>query len=420
MLELLRSRLSPLRHRDYRTFFIAQTLSLTGVMAHDLARAWIVIEMLGKAAALGSLWLAIAIPSLIFILEGGVIVDRVDVRKIMIWTKILLGFACLVLTFVVETGHIEFWHLLVFGLVEGIIVAFDSPAFQALNVRMVPREDFQQALALNSTNFHAARMLGPALAGALMAWHGPSVVFLFDGLTYLLVAWIVSRLNLRPMQRASSATEKNHLTSLIDGLKYTFYSPTIRYKMLQLYLAIIIVFPCLIVVFRTYIKGKFALDAEQFGYVFTWPALGSMLGALSFTFIKPQKPLKSLFLGIPMATLTMIGLTYTNSIVLASALMSFTGFFMYLNFAALTVSMHLEVAEDYRGRMSSLIGMCFVSLGPLMSFPVGLLADSIGFEACIQLCAGLFFVLSVLLFLLNSAKNRRISRGADVTKPSVL
>lgn len=426
MRNLILSRLSPFRHADYRAFFFVQTLSLIGQWSHDLARAWIVIELMGRAGALGSLMLAIAIPSLFFTLQGGVLVDRINVKKLMIITKLLLAALSLLLATVVEFGSIQFWHLLIFGLIEGCIVAFDTPAYQALTVRLVPRKDFQQALALNSTNFHGARMLGPLVAGGIMAVWGPAAVFLLDALTYIVLVLVLRKINLLKVKRSDKSLGQSHWQSLWNGLLYIQQTPAIRYKILQLILTISLIFPLLMVVFRTYVQAKFDLNAEQFGYIFTFPALGSMLGALSFTILKPHKPVRALLFSIPSASFLIYIFPHISDLWLAAGIMSLTGFFMYLSFAALTVSLHLEVEEDYRGRLGSVIGLCFLSIGPLMSFPIGLFADFVGFEIAIHLLAVFFLIGSAYLahlhgrlpFTNKKHPHREISLTSNTQTPS--
>jgi MFS family permease len=395
MFPQLESRIAPFRHRHFRNFFFVQTLSLVGSFSHDLARSWIIVETLGKAGALGNLQMAIAIPCLFFILQGGVLVDHADVRKVMMWTKSLLGIACVILALLTEFSTLQYWHLLVFGIVEGLIVSFDSPAFQALTVRLVPREEFQQAIAINSTNFHASRMLGPIVAAFLMSFHGPSLVFLFDGLTYLLVVIVLSGVQLRKMP--ARPNQAKGLKPLIEGLKYIFSTATIRYRLLQLMLTIGIVFPLMISVFRVYMQQKFQLSAAQYGWVFAFPALGSMTGALTFAITKPKMPLKALLVGVPALTVCLLILPIINYLSIATIMMSAAGFFMYLNLAALTVSLQLEVDENYRGRMSSVIGMGFAAIGPLMSSPWGHLADVYGAPKIVTIAALLFGCLSFLL-----------------------
>lgn len=412
MNQLLQSRLAPFRHKSFRRFFAAQTLSLTGTWSADLARAWLVISQFGNATALGGLMLATAIPGILLILHGGVLVDRIDVRRLMIATKAALGVIALTLAALTEFGHLQYWHLLIFAFLEGVVNAFDSPAFQALIVKLVPRKDFQQALAINSTNFHFSRMLGPGVAGLLMAAHGPSLVFVFDGLTYFGVVIALSGIRFdfvhKKTQAMASAT-----AALWEGVRYMVRTPTIRYKVLQLLLTIAMVFPLLVVVFRTYMKVKFNLDAQEFGYLFTLPALGSMTGALSFALIQPKVPIRALMFGVPGAALTMLAVPFLPSPWLAAISMAFAGFFMYLTFASLTVSLQLELQEEFRGRVSSVVGLCFVGIGPLMGFPMGSLADKIGYAETIEVMTISFLLMSGLFaYLYHRSQLRRMASSA--------
>ncbi len=412
MREFLKSRFSPFRHRDFRLFFFVQAASLVGQWSHDLARSWIILEIMQKAGALGSLQLAIAVPSLLFILQGGVIVDRVDVRYLMMFTKGVLAVSALFLAYVSEFSQIEFWMLLVFGVIEGCVVAFDSPAYQALTVRLVPRADFQQALALNSTNFHAARMLGPLVAGVLMASYGPSLVFLFDGLSYILLIFVLKRLSLRSVQTLPLQTQ-SFKQSLSQGFLYVRNSPAILYMVIQLTLTISLMVPLMMVVFRTLVQKKFDLDAEQFGFVFTLPALGSMIGALSFTALKPKRPIRALSLGVPGTIAGALLVPWAPTAALASLAMTFTGFFMYLSLASLTVSLHLQVEEEFRGRLGAIIGLGFMSLAPLLCFPMGLWADLMGATQTIWITAFFFLFASATLRYLHREARAQLLRTDD-------
>lgn len=350
---------------------------------------------------------ATALPGLFLILHGGVLVDRIDVRKMMIWTKALLAVIALSLAALVEFSQIQYWQLLMFGLLEGLVNAFDSPAFQALVVRLVPRQDFQQALALSSTNFHFSRMLGPAIAGGLMLVHGPSLVFFFDGLTYVALVFILSGVKLDHARRAGNAF-KGQWAAMWEGLLYIARSAKMRHRVLQLVLTICLVFPLLIVVFRTYMKVRFNLNAEEFGFMFTLPALGSMTGALSFALIQPKEPIKALLFGVPGAGGTLVLVPLMPTPLAAGLMMALTGFFMYLTFASLTVSLQLELHDDFRGRVSSVIGLCFMSLGPLMGLPIGGFADLVGFEPSIYALSIVFLVCSAVLAHLHRRRPLRV------------
>lgn len=397
MSEILRARLAPFRHRHFRNFFLAQTLSLVGSWSHDLARSWIIISATASSGALGNINLAIAVPCLFLILQGGVLVDRTDVRKLIIRTKSLLGISALILTALTEFGQIEVWHLFVFGIIEGVIISYDSPAFQALTVRMVPREDFQQAIALNSTNFHASRTLGPLIAAWLMSFYGPSLVFLFDAVTYFLVALVLTRVQTLPPTAIMKLHKKSK--SLKDGLHYLAGHRVLRFRILQLMLTISCVFPMMAAVFRAYVQQRFSLNAQEFGHVFSFPAMGSMAGALTFAVLKPRAPIRALMFGLPLVFCVLVALPAMPTLATTVAAMSMTGFGLYLTFASLTVSMHLDVAEEYRGRLGSVIGLGFSAIGPLMCFPWGHLADWIGAPDTIWLAAALFGAGSLALLV---------------------
>jgi MFS family permease len=400
MRELLKSRLSPFKQRHFRNFFFAQSLSMIGTFSHDLARSWIIVDTIGKSGALGNLQMAVAIPCLMFILHGGVYVDRANVRRLMMYTKSLMGLAACILAALTQYSTLEYWHLLVYGVIEGTIVAFDSPAFSALVVKMVPKEDFRQAISLNSTNFHTARMLGPVIAGLLMAWSGPSLVFLFDGVTYFLIAIVLSRIDVSKYAVAQAAVAKGW-AGVREGLGYIFKTPRLRYRMTQLFITICFILPIVTSVFRVYIQQKFHLTSAEFGGVFMFPAFGSMAGAFTFAAFQPRDPLRTLFVSIPGAIITLVTLPTLNTLPLATACMTGIGFFLYLSFASLTVSMQLEVDERFRGRLSSVIQLGFVGIGPAMSAPWGHLADIIGPPRTIYLCAAGFLLSSCTLAYLQ-------------------
>jgi MFS family permease len=395
--ERLSARLAPFRHKHFRNLFLAQTLSLVGTWSHDLARSWIIVSATGSSGALGNINLAIAVPCLFLILQGGVLVDRADVRKLIERTKTALGVSAIVLACIAEFSQVQIWQLLVFGLIEGMIIAFDSPAFAALTVKIVPKHDFQQAIALNSTNFHTSRMLGPIVAAWLMAFHGPALVFLFDALTYFGVAFVLSRMEYHHAPIIKEAPR----AQLRDGLRYIFRHPLLRYRVIQLMLTISCIYPMMNAVFRAYVQQKFNLNAHEFGAVFSLPAFGSLCGALSFAVIKPARPIRALYFGIPMVTVCLLILPFMSDLTLTTALMSLTGFGVYLSFASLTVSMQLDVAEPYRGRLSSVIGMGFAAIGPLMCFPWGHLADYIGAPTAIVSSALIFGTGSAVLAFNN-------------------
>lgn len=410
MRQFINSRFSPFRSAPFRQFFFVQSFSLIGLWAFDLARAWIVVDGLGRAAELGIVLSAGALPPLFITLYAGAMVDRMDVRRVVIFCKAALATLSLVLAFIVEFGEIQIWHLIGFSLLQGVVNAFDGPTFNLLTVRLVPKQDFQQAIAINSTNFHASRALGPAIAGLLMALHGPSLVFLFDALTYFALIFVLKDIQFRDV-KAHKKTEtpeteetENHETgdlhALAEGIKYIFRHPQLRYQLAQLYATICLMFPILIVVLRAYIKFKFKLSGEEFSYLWAVAASGSALAAVSVTLFQPKAPVRGLFIGIPLAVVSVIGLRWTNDLFATGLTLFVTGFSVYLCFASLTISLNLVVDEEYRGRLGSVMTLGFFSIGPLLGYPVGVLAENIGYEiTMLWTTLGFAFLSATLPFL---------------------
>lgn len=411
MSQFLASRLKPFHYRNFRLFYAAHILSLIGRWSHDLARAWIIYELTARAGAMGNVFLAGAIPVFFLMFYGGALVDRADVRKVMMTTQSIMAVVALIFAFWVEFGEIKMWHFLIYAFIEGTIAAFDGPTFQALIVRLVPREDFQQALALNSTIFHMGRVLGPLIAGPLIILHGPGLVFFLDALTYLILIFILWKLDWSPTVKKVSEVTKSSTEQIKEGLAYFFRTPALSYPIFQLVLAICLVFPMMLSVLRTYIPIKFDLDAGAYGWVFSFPAIGSLLGALSFAIWKPKNPLTSLWLGIPSIVTFLLMVPNANTPLMASLLMSGLGFASYLVMAALTVYLHLNVLDEYRGRLSALIGVGFLSLGPLSSFPAGHISDAIGYEITMRSSALMFFIGSLILRWLY--KNKKLNVPAE-------
>ena len=160
-----------------------------------------------------------------------------------------------------------------------------------------------------------------------------------------------------------------------EGLRYIYRSPFLSYRVAQLLLTTCCIYPLMITVFRIYVYKKFNLSSGEFGTVVSFPALGSMCGALSFAIVQPKKPIRALWFGVPLVFFMLMALPLIPTLWMSVVAMSLTGFGLYLSFASLTVSMHLFVEEKYGGRMSSVIGMNFASIGPLMCFPWGHLSD---------------------------------------------
>lgn len=360
---------------------------------------------MGSATALGSVLLASSLPGLFLSLHGGVVADKVDVKKFLKITKIVLAFTAFLLFVITQFYTITLPIIIFFAFIEGIVNSYDGPCFTAMFARLVPRDDFQQALAIQSSNFHLSRMVGPLVAGTLMAWKGPSLVFLFDAVSYLWVIRVIDKIQLRPVQvvkvepadipmNETIQSTRRKISKLFDGLKFFVANRRMRFMLAHLFLALAIVMPMATVIFRTFLKQKFHLDASEFGVLFAFPAVGSITGTIYFIMAKKERPLRNLNWAAPLLIASLLLITYSPTPEFAAVMLAIVGFFSYVNIASVTQSMHLEIPDNYRGRLGAIIGLGFMTIGPLMSFPVGIYTDRFGFvEGIIHLT--LLFALSV-------------------------
>lgn len=405
---LLKARFGPFRHPRFRIFYSAQSLSLIGNWMQEIARSWIILSLSGKASAMGILLAAQAIPGLLFGTFGGSIADQRDVRGILIVTQIALSMLAFSLGIVVSQGHVELWHLIVFAVMEGTIIAFDMPAFYKITPSLVPREDFQQALALNSVSFHLSRVLGPTIAGIVMGIWGTASVFWINAISFMGIVIVVARMPIFESKALVGpvATQKG----MREALRYIRSNPKLVNILLQLTLIISFVFPLIFTTFRVYLQKKFALDAKGFGLVFSFPGMGALMGSLTFLLTSPKQPLKVLPFGIIGVCISLGIIPVVDSLAMTIAAITFFSFCMFLSISSLTVTTQLTIDNQYRGRISALVGMGFVSLAPIMSGPMGLLSDIVGERALIWGVAMVVFVASSILFVRDKNLGARLRR----------
>jgi MFS family permease len=388
-------------------------LSLVGTWSHEIARAYLALEIGGTTAALGSLLLSVALPNLVLGLHGGLVADSRDARTVIATTKALLAVSAFGLFLFVRFELVTLHWLYFFAFIEGVLNSYDSPAYTATFQRLIPKEDFKMAVTLQSTNFHMSRMLGPAVAGLIMKFTDTAYVFLFDFLTYLVVIFVILRVQLRNVDRSPSST---NLSALTDGFRYFFGTPTLRYKLLQFLLCLGILMPVVSVVFRSYLKIRFHLDGGEFGLMFSFPAMGAMGAAILFVVANSDDPLKNLRYAVPGLIVTLLAMEHAPSIPVACGLLVLGGFFTYLTVNSITQSMHFEIPDRYRGRLGSIIAMGFTALSALMSFPLAHYTDRFGFARGIRDPLILFSCGSAALALLHW-RGRGLGRGLGRGRP---
>lgn len=375
-----------LAHRNYRLFFGGQTLSLIGTWITRVATSWLVFRLTGSEFLLGVVAFAGQIPLLLLAPFGGVIGDRWDRRRILIVTQTLSALQSATLAGLAMSGHITVTHIVVLQLFQGVINALDTPARQAFVVEMVDDPaDLPNAIALNSAMFNASRIIGPTIAGVLIAAVGEAWCFLLDAISYLAV--IASLLAMRFARPAPPAKETHLLDELRAGLRYVGSFPPVRALLTQVALVSVMGMPYVVlmpvIAVRVLHGGPHTL-----GILMTASGVGALLGTVYLAARHTVLGLgKVIVVATVMLSAGLIGFSFSHSLLLSVALLPLVGAGMMLQSASVNTILQTVVDDKLRGRVMAFYAMAVLGTQPIGSLLAGLLADRIGTQRTILIGA---------------------------------
>ena len=377
--------LRALRHRNFRLFFSGQSLSLIGTWMTRLATSWLVYRLTGSAFLLGVVTFAGQVPSFLLGPVAGVWADRWERRRVLLVTQFLAALQSLALAVLTLSGRITIPEVIALSVFQGLINAFDMPARQSFLVRMVGgREDLGNAIALNSTMVNGARLVGPAVAGLIIAAVGEGYCFLIDGISYFAV--IASLVAMRVEPEPVSAGGTSLLGELVEGWTYVSGFAPIRTVLLLFAIISFMGVPYMVLmpVFATDILHG---GPHTLGFLMAAAGVGSLISALR---LAARKSVRGLYRLIPaVAALLGAGLivfALSRNFWLSLVLMGVTGFGMMQSMAASNTVIQTIVDDDKRGRVMSYYMMAYMGASPLGSLLAGSLAPVIGAPGTVILC----------------------------------
>jgi MFS family permease len=273
----LRATFRSLKYRNYRLFFTGQSISLIGTWMQRIATPWLVYEMTNSVFLLGLVGFIGQIPIFLVAPFAGVFTDRWNRYHILVVTQVLAMMQATVLTWLIVTESIEIWHVMLLAGFLGCVNAFDIPARQSFIIQMVDKkEDLSNAIALNSSMVNGARLLGPSVAGMLIAATGVGMCFLLNALSYIFVIW--SLLLMKVSYKGNGKERKSVLMELQEGITYTFGFAPIRYVILLLTLASLLGMPYMVLM-PVFAKEILLGGANIFGFLMGASGLGALSGA---------------------------------------------------------------------------------------------------------------------------------------------
>ena len=366
-----------LRHRNFRLFFIGQGLSLIGTWMQMTALAWLVWRLSHSALLLGFFGFASRIPTFVMAPFAGVLVDRMNRHRLIILTQVLSMVQALMLAGLMYSGRIAIWHIMALSLLLGFINALDVPARQSFLVEMLDRpEDLTNAIALNSSMVNGARLIGPSIAGLLVAGAGEGFCFLLNGLSYIAVIAGLLMMRLKPVVRAGVRTKA--IENLTEGFRYAFGFPPIRSLLLLLALVSLTgaSYAQLMPIFAQQILHG---DASTQGFLVSAAAVGALAGALYLAGRRSVRGLGRIVAWSPSvfgAGLILMGLS--PWLWLTLMVMPVVGLGMMVHMAATNTLLQMIVDDDKRGRVMSFYTMAFMGMVPLGSLLAGFLAHFMG------------------------------------------
>ena len=369
--------LRALKYKNYRLFFGGQSVSLIGMWMQSIALSWLVYRLTNSAILLGVIGFVSQIPSFILSPLAGVYADRWNRRYMLICTQALLMLQSLTLAALVLGGVVAVWHLIALALFSGIVNAFDAPARQSFVIDMIEqKEDLGNAIALNSAIFNGSRLIGPSLAGIIIAATGEGICFLINGLTYLAIISALWAMHINPKEHLVQNTPV--LQELKDGFSYVYNHIPIRSLLILVAIVSLVGMPY-IVLMPIFAKEILRGGPSTLGFLMASSGVGALTGAI---FLASRRDFKGTGRLIPVAAIIfgtgLIAFSFSRVFMYSCVLMLMTGFGLMVQMALSNTSLQTIVDDDKRGRVMSFYTMAFMGMAPFGSLLAGSLAHRIG------------------------------------------
>jgi MFS family permease len=397
-----------LRHRNFRLFFAGQSISLIGTWMTRVATSWLVYRLTGSALLLGTVGFAGQIPTFLLAPFAGVCVDRLDRRKLLVWTQVLAALQSLALAALTLAKVITIHEIIGLSIFQGLINAFDMPGRQAFLVQMVEdKQDLGNAIALNSSMVNMARLIGPALAGFLIAAAGEGYCFTIDGISYLAViaSLLLMRVNIAPAKRA--------VTSMLEQLKegWTYVSGFSPIRTILLLFALISLMGMPFMVLMPIFASKVLHGGPHtLGFLLGASGVGALISAVSLALRRTVRGLTTMIqISAALFGVALICFGLSRILPLSMFLMLIVGFGMMQGLAASNTVIQTLVPEDKRGRVMSYYTMAFVGMAPFGSLLAGGLAHRLGAQHAVMI-TGAFCVAGSVWFSTQLKSIRQIMR----------
>jgi MFS family permease len=388
--------LRALQYRNFQLFFAGQLISLCGTWMQNLAQAWLVYRITGSLVLLGGIGFTGQIPLFLLSPIAGIVADRYSRRRVVIATQTAAMLLAFVLAALTLTNTVQVWHIFVLSAALGVVNSFDIPARQSFIVEMVGKPDLMNAIALNSSMFNASRIVGPAIAGLLIAVIGEGWCFFANGASYIAV--IAGLLMMRVAPFKPAPREGSPLKNIIEGFRFVSRNPPVHLLLALLGVVSLAGTP-FTVLMPAFADRILHGGPKAMGWLMGATGIGALVAAL---ILASRRHLSGLGRWAAMAaasfSLWLIAFSFSHTFWLSTAILVPVGFSMMIQMGASNTLIQSMVPDRLRGRVMSIYAMTMMGMAPFGSLAVGFVADHLGAPRAVAIGGGICLAAAVIFW----------------------
>lgn len=392
-----RETLALLRPGPFRRYIIGTSISDTGTWMQVMAQGWVMSTLTNKAIMLGMVNFASGLPMIFLTMFGGSLADQFDKRKILIWTQVVQIGLAITLGFLIFSGRIQIWHIIIVAGLLGIAFAFEHPALSALVPELVRREEIAGAVAIDRAVFHCARLVGPSTAGIIVGLWGAAMAFFVNAFSF--VALIIALVSLPGRTIGSREEEARRASGFKDGFRYVRADKPSLAMVGMIATMTIFIFPTVSVMMPLYVRDVLHFGPDRLGYLMAASGIGSVIGAITLVSIERSRRQGWMMAAALAVTFSVLFLSRVHAFVFAAASLTVISFGLSLIFGLSNTIVQERAPAHLRGRVSAVMGLSFFGLMPISGLGVTSLADVIGMRTALSIAACAYGVAAIAILL---------------------
>ena len=390
---------SALSHHNFRLFWFGQMISLIGTWMQNVAQGWLVLQMTNSPFLLGLVSMFASLPVLIISPLGGVLADNLNKQKLLVITQSIAMILAFVLATLILAKQVQYWHIIIIAAILGTTISIDAPSRQSFAIEMVGKKDLLNAIALNSSIFNLARIIGPALAGLIIGALGVVLCFYLNGISYLAV--IAGLLLMKGNFDPPNKHQEPFLKNLREGFSYARKDKKVMALITLVGSASIFIMPYAMLM-PIFARDILKVGPKGLGILLSAAGIGALIGALSLAALGDFKKKGMLvFIGSIVFIISIILFSFSSNYYLSLFLLLFIGWGMVTQNASINSLLQTMVPDNLRGRVMSLYTLTFMGMMPIGSFQAGIVANYLGTRMALRIGGVIVAIITYFIFTQN-------------------